>query len=83
MKLVKTTHYQGYDPYDTSDFILCEGTKDEVQRVATRWATYTLPVFEGLQLIAEGIDPQTQSCFKTFANGLSKNSYWVRLTITE
>ena len=81
MKIVRITHYQNDDPEETSEFVWDEGTIEEMKPVAKRLVEYILPVFEGLKLIAQGYEKG--SPFKTFANGLSKYSYWVRVEIRE
>ncbi len=76
MKLVQLTHYAGYDEDDFSEFVLKEGTKEEIEPVCKRYAQYLLPVWEGLPLI--GFDEK--SC--TFGS-LSKMGYYVRLEIRD
>lgn len=76
MRLVKVTHYEGDDEFEISEFILKEGTPQEVLPVCKRWA---LPVYEGLRLIATG--EESDKKWMTYSNGLSKMAYWVRLEI--
>lgn len=81
MKIIKITHYQNDDPEETSESIWREGSLEELKPVAKRLVEYVLPVFEGLTLIAQGYEKGNP--FKTFANGLSKYAYWVRVEIRE
>lgn len=82
MKIVKVTHYEGYDPEELSEFVWKEGTIEEIKPVLKRLVEYILPVHEGLALIATGYDDSGRP-FATFANGLSINSYWVRVEVRE
>lgn len=78
MKLVKITHNRGDEPGIETEFVIAEGTEQELAPKAQRWANYVLPVFEGLKLIAEGFK-ENNIPFKLFAEGLSNTAYWVRL----
>lgn len=80
MKIVKITHYRGDDEYETLESIWCESQDiEEVKRQAKRLVNYILPVFEGLNLIAEGIEKNVP--WKTFSEGLSKYAYSVRVEV--
>lgn len=79
MKLVKVTHHRGKDPEETSEFVWFEGSKEEVLKRFRRQVEYLLPVFEGLKPIAAKLNEH--ECFATFAEGLSKFAYWVRVEV--
>lgn len=80
MKIIKITHYRGDDEYETSESIWFESPNiEEIKKQAKRLVDYILPCFEGLNLIAEGIDNDVP--WKTFSEGLSKYSYSVRVEV--
>lgn len=80
MKVVKITHYRGDDEFETSESIWCESSNiEEIKKQAKRLVDYILPVFEGLTLIAEGIENNVP--WKTFSEGLSKYAYSVRVEV--
>lgn len=77
MKLVKITHYQDSDPEEEHEYVIKEGSFEEIKKVAKRYVDYVLPKFEGLQCIAADVD------YITFADNLNKYAYWVRLEIRD
>ena len=80
MKIIKITHYRGDDEYETTESVWYESSNIyEVKEEAKRLVNYILPVFEGLTLIAEGIENGTP--WKTFSEGLSKYAYSVRVEV--
>lgn len=77
MKIVKTTHYRGADEFETTDFTWFESDDLELLRKKLIRLGQLLHDFEGLKCIAA--DPKGyEACF---AEGLSKNAYWVRVSI--
>lgn len=78
MKIVKTTHYRNHDEFETSDFTVFEGERTKVFNELQRLCNLLIN-FEGLQCIAKCPE---EHC-AVFAEGLSKNAYWVKVTITD
>ena len=77
MKIIKTTHYRNHDEFETSDYTWFESNNKQefLKRLQRRCELLT--TFEGLQCIA--------SCpkehYTVFAEGLSKEAYWVKVTV--
>lgn len=78
MKIVKTTHWRNHDEYETISYTLF--SSDNVQEIIKKFKMNykLLHEFEGLELIA--MSPEEH--YVVFAEGLSKNAYWVKLTVT-
>lgn len=79
MKIVKTTHCRNHDEYETSDFIWFEGSnKEEFIKKLQRLCDLLIN-FEELKCIAKCPEEH----FVVFAEGLSKEAYWVKVTVIE
>lgn len=79
MKIVKTTHYRNHDEYETSDFVWFEGSNKEEFLKKLQRICDLLMNFEGLECIAKCPEEH----FVVFAEGLSKEAYWVKITVVE
>lgn len=79
MKIIKTTHFRGDDEFETSDFTWFEGNdKQEFLKKLQRLCNI-LSNFEGLECIAKCPEEN----YAVFAEGLSKEAYWVKVTVVE
>ena len=79
MKIVKTTHYRDHDEFETSDYVWFESDNQEEFIKKLKRTCELLITYEGLQCIAA--NPEEH--WIVFAEGLSKNAYWVKVTVTE
>lgn len=79
MKIVKTTHYRGDDEFETSDFTWFEGNDEQEFLKKLQRLCNILINFEGLECIAKCSEEK----YAVFAEGLSKNAYWVRVSIVK
>ena len=79
MKIVKTTHYRDHDESETSDYVWFESDNSEELMKKLKRTCELLIHFEGLQCIAA--NPEEH--WIVFAEGLSKHSYWVKVTVTD
>lgn len=79
MKIIKTTHYRDHDEFETSDYVWFESDNQEEFVKKLKRTCELLVNFEGLQCIAA--NPEEH--WIVFAEGLSKNAYWVKVTVTE
>ena len=79
MKIVKTTHYRNRDESETSDYTLFESNNPEELMKKRKRTCKLLVNFEGLQCIATCPEDH----WIVFAEGLSKDSYWIKVTVTD
>lgn len=69
MKIVKTTHYRNHEEFESNN-------QQEVTKKFKRTCELLIH-FEGLQCIV------AEEHWIVFAEGLSKNAYWVKVTVTD
>ena len=79
MKIVKTTHYRNHDEFETSDYVWFESDNQKELIKKLKRTCELLVNFEGLQCIAKCPEEH----WATFAENLSKNAYWVRVSIVK
>ena len=79
MKIIKTTHYRDHDEFETSDYVWFESDNPEELMKKLKRTCELLVIFEGLQCIAA--NPEEH--WIVFAEGLSKNAYWVKVSIVK
>ena len=79
MKIIKTTHYRDHEEFKTSDYIMFESDNPEELVKKLKRTCELLVNFEGLQCIAKCPEEH----WATFAENLSKNAYWVRVSIVK
>ena len=79
MKIVKTTHFRNNDESETSDYVWYESNNSEELMKKLKRTCELLVNFEGLQCIANCPEEH----WATFAESLSKNAYWVRVSIVK
>lgn len=79
MKIIKTTHYRNHEESETSDYILFESDNQQEVTKKFKRTCELLIHFEGLQCIAA--NPEEH--WIVFAEGLSKNAYWVKVIVTD
>lgn len=77
MKIIKTTHYRNHDEFETSDYTWFESNNQEEFMKKLRRTCELLVTFEGLQCIASCPEEH----YAVFAEGLSKEAYWVKVTV--
>lgn len=79
MKIIKTTHYRNYEESKTFDYTLFESNNQQEVTKKFKSTCKLLIYFEELQCIAA--NPEEH--WIVFAEGLSKNAYWVKVTVTD
>ena len=79
MKIVKTTHYRNHDEFETSDYVWFESDNPKELMKKLKRTCELLITYEGLQCIATCPEEH----WATFAENLSKNAYWVRVSIVK
>lgn len=77
MKIVKYTHYRNSEEDETDRYIWFEGNDEKELMVKLGRVVQLLLSFEGLQCI--GKCPEEH--YAVFAEGLSKDAYWVKVCI--
>ena len=79
MKIVQITHFRNNDESETSDYVWYESNNQEELMKKLKRICELLINFEGLQCIAKCPEEH----WATFAEGLSKDAYWVRVSIVK
>lgn len=72
MKIIKTTHYRNHEESETSDYTLFESDNQQEVTKKFKRTCELLIHFEC-----------SKSRRALFAESLSKNAYWVKVTVTD